>query len=98
MFPGAHAAATPDKPAIVMGTGEVTTYRELDDRAGSLAIRLAAEGVGPEDRIAILADRSCELILAIVAVLRVGRAVECLSGRVSRGHVAGAGAVRGQGT
>ena len=32
MYPRVHAATNPDKPALVMaGSGEVVTYRELDE-------------------------------------------------------------------
>ena len=38
MYPGAHAAATPDKPAYVMAsTGEVVTYAALDAAANRLS-------------------------------------------------------------
>ncbi len=56
MFPGAHAAATPDKPAIVMGTGEVTTYRELDDEANRLSQLFRAAGLEIGDHIAFTMD------------------------------------------
>ena len=38
MYPAVHAAKTPDKPAYVMaGSGEVVTYRQLDDRSNQIA-------------------------------------------------------------
>ena len=38
MYPGAHAASTPDKPAYIMAaTGEVVTYAELDAAANRLS-------------------------------------------------------------
>ncbi len=52
MFPGAHAAETPDKPAIIMGSGEITTYRELDDEANRLSQLFRAAGLGVGDHIA----------------------------------------------
>jgi long-chain acyl-CoA synthetase len=34
VYPRVHAATSPDKPALIMGgSGEVVTYRELDERA-----------------------------------------------------------------
>ncbi|MFC0530009.1 acyl-CoA synthetase [Phytohabitans kaempferiae] len=57
MYPGAFAATTPDKPAIVMGSsGQVVTYRELDDRSMRLARLLHARGLRRGDRVAILAE------------------------------------------
>jgi non-ribosomal peptide synthetase component F len=47
MFPGNFARTTPDKDAVVMGSGAGTTYRELDERSEQLAHLLrarAAEG------------------------------------------------------
>ncbi|MST32857.1 AMP-binding protein [Acidimicrobiaceae bacterium USS-CC1] len=53
MHPGIFAEVDPDRPAIVMaGTGEVTTYRQLDEAANRAARALAAAGVGPGDHIA----------------------------------------------
>ena len=38
MYPGSHAANRPEHPALIMaGSGEVVTYRQLDDRSNQLA-------------------------------------------------------------
>ncbi len=38
MYPGTHAQTTPDKPAYIMAaTGEVVTYRQLDERSNRCA-------------------------------------------------------------
>ncbi|MDR5873395.1 non-ribosomal peptide synthetase [Vreelandella gomseomensis] len=50
------------------------TYASLDAQAQRLAQALIAEGVGPEVRIAIHAERSCEYVLGILAVLKAGGA------------------------
>ncbi|MDQ7727806.1 non-ribosomal peptide synthetase [Halomonas sp. SpR8] len=50
------------------------TYASLDARAQRLAQALIAEGVGPEVRVAIHAERSCEYVLGILAVLKAGGA------------------------
>ena len=53
MYPGAHAADTPDKPAVIMGsTGEVMTYRQLDEAANRLARVLHDAGLRPGDHVA----------------------------------------------
>ncbi|MGA8116197.1 MAG: amino acid adenylation domain-containing protein, partial [Actinocatenispora sp.] len=64
---------TPDAPAITVGA-ETLSYAELDERAGRLAARLRASGVGPDRIVAVCADRSVELVVALLAVLRAGGA------------------------
>ncbi|MFJ6936686.1 amino acid adenylation domain-containing protein [Streptomyces sp. NPDC101132] len=67
-------AATPDAPAVGDGTGPALTYRELDDRATRLARGLAARGVAPGDRVGICLDRTTELVVAMLGVLKAGAA------------------------
>jgi amino acid adenylation domain-containing protein len=68
-----HARARPD--ALAVGSErEALTYGELDTRAARLAHGLRRRGVGPEVRVALLLDRSPELIVAILAVLKAGGA------------------------
>src|SRR6185369_621909 len=50
------------------------TYRELDCRANRLARALAARGVGPEAIVAILAERSIDFLIAVVATFKAGAA------------------------
>jgi acyl-CoA synthetase (AMP-forming)/AMP-acid ligase II len=53
MFPGTHAAATPDKPAVIQASsGQVTTYAQLDAAANRLARLLRAAGLRPGDHVA----------------------------------------------
>ena len=66
-----QAAATPDAVALVHGDGTVT-YRELDRRADRLARHLRELGVGAETRTAVFLDRSPELVVAYLAVLKAG--------------------------
>ncbi|HEX7238650.1 MAG TPA: condensation domain-containing protein, partial [Longimicrobiaceae bacterium] len=69
----ARAAAMPDRPAVACGD-RVLTYRELDDASARLASRLRAAGAGPEVPVAVFLDRSAELGVALLAVLRAGGA------------------------
>ncbi|HEX8276842.1 MAG TPA: amino acid adenylation domain-containing protein [Longimicrobiaceae bacterium] len=69
----ARVAASPDAVAVEHGDERVT-YAELDARAGRLAGRLAAAGVRPGDRVALLGERSVELVAAMLAVVRAGAA------------------------
>ncbi|WP_159787326.1 non-ribosomal peptide synthase/polyketide synthase [Streptomyces sp. NHF165] len=70
-----RAAATPEAEALAFGTErERLTYAELDERANRLARHLLAHGAGPEARVVLLMDRSPELIVALLAVLKSGAA------------------------
>ena len=68
-----QAALRPDAVAVVFGE-ESLTYGELDLRAGRLARRLRERGVGPEVPVGLSAERSLELIVAILAILKAGGA------------------------
>jgi len=49
-------------------------YGELDRRAGALARRLRALGVGPEVRVGVCLERSPDLVVSVLAVLKTGGA------------------------
>ena len=49
MHPGAFAETTPDKPALIMSTGEQVTFAELDAAANRLSRLLRSAGVEPGD-------------------------------------------------
>ncbi|MBI1853019.1 MAG: amino acid adenylation domain-containing protein, partial [Planctomycetes bacterium] len=69
----AAADAAPDALALEAG-GKTFTYGELEHRANRLAHRLIRLGVGPEDRVAVLTERSVETIAGILAILKAGGA------------------------
>ncbi|MER8041682.1 amino acid adenylation domain-containing protein [Streptomyces sp. NPDC094032] len=68
-----RAASAPDAVAVVFGADAVP-YAELDARANRLAHVLAARGAGPETVVASALDRSVELVVAVLAVLKTGAA------------------------
>lgn len=68
-----QAARTPGAVALT-GFGGTLTYAELDVRASELAQSLLALGVRPEDRVAVLQERTPELIVSLLAVLKAGGA------------------------
>ncbi|HEX3482640.1 MAG TPA: amino acid adenylation domain-containing protein [Kofleriaceae bacterium] len=67
----AHARAHPDDTAVVCD-GRSLTHGELDHRAAGLAARLAALGVGREAPVALYLERSLDLPVAVLGVLRAG--------------------------
>lgn len=66
-----QAARTPDAPALQAGA-TVVSYAELNARANKLAHRLIELGVGPECAVAVLMERSVELVTALLAVVKAG--------------------------
>ncbi|WP_420492641.1 amino acid adenylation domain-containing protein [Mycobacterium servetii] len=68
-----QAARTPDAVAVTCD-GRSMTYRELDEAANRWAHLLAARGVGPGQRVALLLPRSAEAVVAIMGVLKSGAA------------------------
>ncbi len=65
----AQAERMPDAIALAFEGGQMT-YGELNRRANRLAHRLAVLGVGPDMPIAVCLERSPELIIALLAVLK----------------------------
>ncbi|MGK4329265.1 amino acid adenylation domain-containing protein [Lonsdalea quercina] len=60
--------------AAVECDGERLSYGELNRRANQLAYWLMAQGVRPDGRVAIVLERSCDLIVAMLATLKAGGA------------------------
>ncbi|HEX5403990.1 MAG TPA: amino acid adenylation domain-containing protein, partial [Pseudonocardiaceae bacterium] len=76
-----QVAATPDAPAAADEQG-VLTFTELDGAANALAHRLMAAGVAPQDAVGVLMDRSVDLVIATLAVLKCGAAYVPVPGGV----------------
>src|SRR3569623_415259 len=73
MYPGTWAATTPDKPALVMaGSGDVTTYAELEERSARLARHLHRAGLRTGDVIAFLSENRPEAAVVYWAAMRAG--------------------------
>ncbi|MFI5919233.1 amino acid adenylation domain-containing protein [Streptomyces anulatus] len=67
-----QVAAGPDRTALITGAGERVSYGELNARANRLAHHLSGLGATPGSPVAILADRSVDMIVAILGVLKAG--------------------------
>ncbi len=69
----AQARRTPNAPALGFERRWLT-YAELHRRAARLAAHLQGLGVGPDVRVGICAERSLEMVVALLAVLKAGGA------------------------
>ncbi len=68
-----HAAATPDKPAMISAdTGDVVTFRELNDRSNQLAQLLHARGLRRGDHLAVLMENNLRFYDPVWAAFRSG--------------------------
>ncbi|MDQ0937482.1 non-ribosomal peptide synthetase [Streptomyces turgidiscabies] len=82
-----RAAAHPDRTAAVCGDRE-TSYGALDALSDRVAARLGDLGVRPGETVAVLMDRSVELIAACLGVLKAGAAYLPLDARAPRSRSA----------
>ncbi|MDJ0838008.1 MAG: amino acid adenylation domain-containing protein [Acidobacteriota bacterium] len=69
----AQVARTPDVVAVSYES-EQLTFGELDHRGNQLAHHLQNLGVGPEVRVAVCIERSVDMIVAIIGILKAGSA------------------------
>jgi amino acid adenylation domain-containing protein len=69
----AQSRRTPEAAALAFESQRMT-YRELDRRANRLAAYLRRLGAGPEARVGLFVERSMELMVGILAVLKAGAA------------------------
>ncbi|MDT5082958.1 MAG: hypothetical protein QOJ61_1, partial [Mycobacterium sp.] len=69
----ATARRSPHAIAISFADDELT-YAELDRRADALAKRLQRLGVGPDSIVPVVLDRSADLVVALLGVLKAGGA------------------------
>ncbi|SFO82514.1 non-ribosomal peptide synthase domain TIGR01720/amino acid adenylation domain-containing protein [Ectopseudomonas composti] len=68
-----QATQTPDALALQFGAQRLS-YRELHQRANQLARWLRAQGVGPDVLVGVAAERSVELVVALLAIVKAGGA------------------------
>jgi amino acid adenylation domain-containing protein len=69
----AQVKRTPDAVALVF-ENEALTYRELNGRANQLAHYLRKLGVGPDAVVGVLAERSIEMVVGLLATIKAGGA------------------------
>ncbi len=82
-----RAAATPNATALVFAD-QALTYAELDRRANQIAHRLKASGAGPDVLVGIAAERSVEMIVGLLGILKAGSAYVPLDPEYPRDRLA----------
>lgn len=68
-----QAVRAPESVAVICGDRRLT-FDELNRKANRIAHTLLQRGVAPEDRVAVYADRSLELIAGLLGALKAGAA------------------------
>jgi long-chain acyl-CoA synthetase len=84
---GAHAAAAPDRTALVCGTRRLT-YGELDGWVNRIAHAFAARGLGPGGRVAILLPNCPEFLAVTHAAAKLGALAVPINWRWRRSEIA----------
>ncbi len=69
----AQVRRTPDAEAVRFH-GESLTYAELDARANQLSHRLRMKGVGPEFLVGLCVERSLDMVVGLLGILKTGGA------------------------
>jgi amino acid adenylation domain-containing protein/non-ribosomal peptide synthase protein (TIGR01720 family) len=65
------ASQYPQRIAVTFGQ-ETLTYQELDRRSNKIARFLQKQGIGPDQRVIICLERSFDLIIAMLGVVKAG--------------------------
>ncbi|TDD89601.1 long-chain-fatty-acid--CoA ligase [Actinomadura darangshiensis] len=82
-----RALANPDRVAFIAGDREIS-YGDFDRRADRVGAALAAAGVGPGDRVAILDKNSLEYAELLFGAARIGAAQVPVNYRLAPDEVA----------
>ena len=89
MHPFHHALSSPDKPAYIMAdSGEVVTYRQLEDRSNQVAQMLRAMGLVAGDHIAIILENHPRYFEICWGAQRAGIIYTAASTRLTVGEAA----------
>jgi len=82
----AQARQTPNRVALEFD-GQQLTYRELNRRANQLARHLRTLGAGQEKLIGVCVERSLEMVVGLLAVLKAGAAYVALDPKYPRERI-----------
>ncbi len=89
MYPGVHAASSPDHPAVVMATsGRVITYAEMDDEANRLSNVFHDMGLRPGDHIAFCLENHPSYLSICWGAVYAGLIYTAMSSRLTTEEMA----------
>src|SRR5262249_1499551 len=84
------AERAPQKPWVIAADdGRTVDYARLRDFAGRFATWLKRRGIGPNDRVALLADNSIEQLLCYFGVMAAGATVCTVHVEMNRNQLGG---------
>ena len=84
------AARSPDKPWLIAADdGRTVDYARLRDLAGRFATWLKGRGIGPNDRVTLLADNSIEKLLCYFGIMAAGATVCTAHVEMNRNQLGG---------
>ncbi|MEQ1687361.1 MAG: acyl-CoA synthetase [Sphingopyxis sp.] len=85
MHPSIHAAQRPDHPAVIAAeSGEVITYRALDEASNRAAHLFRSAGLGHDDVVAFMLDNTPHYYGLTWGAQRSGLRYVCISSRLTR--------------
>ena len=88
MHPFRHAAATPDKAAIIVAeTGAITTYAELDAASNRVAQFFRARRLTAGDKVAFLLDNTPDYFALAWGAQRAGLHFVCISTKLTASEI-----------
>ncbi|MFM1982591.1 MAG: hypothetical protein RJB22_1310 [Pseudomonadota bacterium] len=84
MHPFVHAQKTPEKPAIIVAeTGEMRTYRQLDEGSNQVAQFFRQRGLGHDDVVAFMLENTPDYYNLTWGAQRAGLRYVCISSRLT---------------
>lgn len=81
-----QAALRPHAEALIFGADRLS-YKELDDRSNRIAQYLVEQDIHPGDRVGIFMDRSANMVVAMLGVLKAGAAYVPMDPEYPQEHV-----------
>ncbi len=86
--PTVHAAANPDKPAVIMaGSGDTITYKQLDERSNQCAHLFRKLGLQHGDTVAICLENRAEFFDIVWGAQRAGLIYVAISCRLTASEI-----------